>query len=148
MGQTQGGVRVRTLWLGKAILLLVGARDATGFAEIGFCLNQRRDGIGGLEPAAQWDRRNSGRKKTCWELAWQMPETLGKELGCRKRVAPDGPSREADPGGGAEYGAPTPIGDDDQISDDHWRHRRATPMGSARRTWRKAGPTPTTDSHG
>ena len=34
MGQTQGGVRVRTLWLGKATLLFDGARGATGFVEI------------------------------------------------------------------------------------------------------------------
>ena len=38
MGQTQGGVRVRTLRLGKAILLLAGARGATGFVEICFLL--------------------------------------------------------------------------------------------------------------
>jgi hypothetical protein len=33
MGQTQGGVRVRTLWLGKAKMLLVGARGTTDFEE-------------------------------------------------------------------------------------------------------------------
>jgi hypothetical protein len=34
MGQTQGGVRVRTLRLGKATLLFDGARGVTGFAGI------------------------------------------------------------------------------------------------------------------
>jgi len=62
MGQTQGGVRVRTLRLGKATLLLAGALGTTGFAEI-CCF---------LESAARWDWRAGTRGAMRW--ARQRPQ--------------------------------------------------------------------------
>jgi hypothetical protein len=76
MDQTQGGVRVRTLWLGKATLLFDGTSDATGFAGMVW------DTCFLLEPAAHWNGRNIVRK--CRAGSW-----LGKSEQAQQRSLGD-----------------------------------------------------------